>query len=180
MPTTRHNLAEIVNERTKERFWTTVDRRGEDECWPWLGYKPNKYGGFLFKDKCYLAHRVAYWLHYKEDPKDKDVCHDCDNPLCCNPHHLWPGTEADNSKDMVNKGRQPRGSGHGRSQLDEQQVRGIIHLLQDTDLTFREIGDIYSVSLWIVASIRSGETWTHITNGKVYRKKELHGQNRAS
>jgi DNA-binding CsgD family transcriptional regulator len=84
-------------------FWAGVDRRGDDECWPWLkairkkdGYGHSRWG---------RAHRVAYALEHGAAPADLLVLHRCDNRVCCNPAHLWLGTQAENMRDRDSKGR---------------------------------------------------------------------------
>ncbi|HYE94275.1 MAG TPA: HNH endonuclease signature motif containing protein [Terriglobales bacterium] len=92
----------------EEYFWSKVDRRGSDECWPWLACRHNPQGyGLIRRDKRqYRAHRVAWELHHGTPfPEGKDACHSCDNPWCVNPAHIWPGTARDNIRDAVAKGR---------------------------------------------------------------------------
>lgn len=90
-----------------ERFWQKVDVRGQDECWEWQAYRSNQgYGRFRCERGKVLAHRYAWELHHGQPPPtDVDVCHSCDNPPCCNPHHLFLGTHDDNNKDREAKGR---------------------------------------------------------------------------
>jgi hypothetical protein len=87
------------------RFWTHIDKSGD--CWLWQGSKTTSgYGKFKGRFGAFLqAHRFAYFLHYKVDPGALNVCHRCDTPACCNPEHLFLGTQADNLRDMREKGR---------------------------------------------------------------------------
>lgn len=99
-----------------ERFWSMVDKRGADECWPWRrGRDEAGYGLFYFTDadgkrRRTRAHR---WLlgHLRGKPLIlkptgvEDGCHRCDNPPCCNPAHLYVGSRKQNVGDAVERAR---------------------------------------------------------------------------
>lgn len=163
-------------------FWSKVDAKDAKECWHWLGEKMGAgltYGRFRFAGKKYYAHRLSYYLHYGEDPGSRFVCHSCDNPICCNPHHLWLGTNSENGNDKISKGRNPKGSTHGLSVLTEEKVSRIAELLKDSKLTFAEIGAMYGVSVEAVSSIRAGQTWKHVTGGRVAHNRATAKLNKA-
>lgn len=74
----------------------------------------------------YKAHRIAYKLHYGIDPADLFVCHTCDNPGCCNPAHLWLGTNKENIHDSIAKKRNsppPPMGGWNRIPLSDEALR---------------------------------------------------------
>lgn len=111
-----------------ERFWSKVDRRGPDECWPWTAAVRNKkegYGAFWLAGRHQPANRVALVLSGVVVPDGMEACHTCDNPGCCNPAHLFVGTRLDNNNDKVNKDRHIKGEQCWRAKLTEQQVREI-------------------------------------------------------
>ena len=87
---------------TIERFWSKVTKV-EHGCWTW-GNRAN-YGVFTAKGRTFLAHRVAMELSGRLTDRSLQVCHSCDNPPCCNPDHLWLGTNNDNIRDKMAKGR---------------------------------------------------------------------------
>lgn len=79
----------------------------KNSCWIWAKGKDRKgYGQFHFgKHGTYKAHRVSYEIFNGVIPEKMHVCHTCDLPPCVNPDHLWIGTNQDNMKDKMIKGR---------------------------------------------------------------------------
>lgn len=104
----------------------------ENGCWNWTGTKVGSlgYGQTNLGKKRLYAHRAAFELWKHPIPDGMFVCHRCDNPRCFNPDHLFLGTQTDNMRDQVAKGRhytgeRPRGSGHGNATITEDDVRAI-------------------------------------------------------
>lgn len=87
------------------RFWAKVAVGSEDECWPWIGARNSGYGEVSVDRRPQLAHRVSWALASGADAGDLLVLHECDNPPCCNPKHLYLGTLGDNVQDMWNRNR---------------------------------------------------------------------------
>lgn len=110
--------------RTKEeaeqsliiRFWPKVERRGDDECWNWIGARNSGGYGSLGAIKTagrrapqILATHVALMIVGKPRPSPKHIAlHSCDNPSCVNPNHLRWGNHKQNFADMVERDRNPR------------------------------------------------------------------------
>ncbi len=91
------------------RFWRYT--RKSDGCWLWTGPIRGRgpYGGIGITgtpNKSIGAHQFSFLIHHGQIPLGLCVCHTCDNPSCVNPDHLFLGTQVDNIRDMVGKGRQ--------------------------------------------------------------------------
>lgn len=136
-----------------------------DQCWEWQGtINPNGYGMVRFQRKAHSAHRLSYEIHVGPIPDGMLVLHRCDNRRCVNPHHLRIGTDADNMRDKVNKGRQARlkGPQQGQSKLKPAQVWKI-RLLAKEGVTQAEIARRYGVSQPYISKIVRGEAWSYFT-----------------
>lgn len=133
-----------------------------DACWPWTGPTRNGYG---YDDRrvngvrrARRAHRMAWAAVHGDIPEGMDVLHACDNPPCCNPRHLFLGTDADNAADRNAKGRQARGEGNGRAKLTAADVATIRAASGPHTALAREHG----VSAWTIAAIRRRFRWAHL------------------
>lgn len=167
------------------RFWRHVALTGPvpshcpelGECWLWTGCTERKgYGKFHWGGHLTAAHRVSYEMVFGPVPDGLWVLHHCDNRLCCNPDHLFLGTAADNTADMVRKGRNARGerSGmrlhpesicrgerHGMARLTEAAVLEIRHLVAD-GAAQRAVAAQFGMSPATVCVIVARKVWKHV------------------
>lgn len=146
-----------------ERFWEYA-RRGSDpdDCWEWIGPVDDKgYGRLTVDGKSYSASKISYILHCGPIPKGELVCHDCDNPPCTNPVHLFSGTSADNVADMHAKWRHAHGVRHWKAKLTEADVIQIRALHAD-GVSQTEIAKQYGVSQVNIGRIVHRKNWKHV------------------
>lgn len=145
------------------RFWSYVDKKEAYECWPWRGaHDQDGYGTYRFTNETGYqsrrAHQVAYELTFGSWPQGKQGCHTCDNPCCCNPKHLYPGTVKENMRDRRERGRDLRGERSPRAKLTDTIVREILESPLETATLARR----YHVAWNTIESVRQRKTWTHI------------------
>jgi hypothetical protein len=150
-------------EQASELFWAKVDRRGPDECWPWTGYRHEKGYGITTafgRSPRLRAHRAVWLMTVGPIPDGLRVLHRCDNPPCCNVAHLFLGTDADNTADMLAKNRHSHGSHHGSKLTDDDVIR--IRTLIRSGTTCAAIAVQYGLAASAVRSIKSRRNWAHL------------------
>jgi hypothetical protein len=149
----------------EQRFWERVQRG--DGCWIWTGFVPADpgYGRIWKNGRNEGAHRISYEIAYGPIPDGMSVCHRCDNRACVRPDHLFAGTQVDNIRDCVAKGRNrpPRGTRQGRSKLTESDVREIRSRAARGE-TNEQIAADFSISGPQVGRIHRRESWCWLTD----------------
>ena len=133
-------------------------------CWLWLG-KTNAqgYGKIKIHGKYFSVHRVLYEVYKQVIFSGMNICHVCDIPSCCNPEHLFQGTQADNMKDMDRKGRRspysPAGESNPKAKLTRTAVKYIKTLNKTNMFTHKEIAANFGVTRSTISRICRGDGW---------------------
>lgn len=144
-------------------FWSRVEVTKPDQCWPWRGRKDAAgYGLFTTGGVGHMAHRVAYFIAFSKDPESMQVCHECDNPTCCNPGHFFLGTIADNMADRTAKGRTASGEGNGNCRLTEVKVYQLRSLYESGFYGVTQLGNLFGISRYTARRIIQRKAWKHI------------------
>ena len=161
-----------------KRFWDKVDVKENNECWNWKAVKSGNYGMFWYKNKMVLSHRMAYALehnnlsiinhnknYHKNNNNFECVLHHCDNPLCCNPNHMYIGNNKDNINDKVTRKRSQKmiGSLNGHSKITEQDVINIRkEYIPRKNGGLKTIAEKYGISVTNIHDIIKRKIWSHI------------------
>lgn len=86
-------------------------------CKLWDGYLVDGYGQTTHDGKRWYVHRLEWTKHHGQIPDGLLVCHACDVRNCYEITHLFLGTNRDNIRDMIMKGR-------GKGQKKTHCIRG--------------------------------------------------------
>ena len=159
---------------TEESFWANVDASGgPDACWPWKLRRGDCGHGFVsWAGKDCQAHRVAWSLTHGPIEAGVVIRHRCDNPPCCNPAHLVPGTIADNNRDarergqadasaIVAHGRASAGTANVNAKLDDDRVLGLRTAWAHGE-TLKSICQRTGLAMGTVHPMVHGRTWKHV------------------
>lgn len=146
-------------------FWALVPKVSGG-CWEWPGRRdPSGYGVVHYQGKQTRAHRLALELEKGPLAAGIQSCHSCDNPPCCRPDHLFPGTGRQNLQDAAKKGRTratfPPGLVPHNAQLDPVKA-GSIRRLAVVGYAPAQLAAIFLVSRRAIVDVLSGRTWKHI------------------
>ena len=156
------------------RFWAKVARGADDACWLWQAAKNERgYGriGWGRKSQPALAHRVAWMLTRGPIPVGMRVLHRCDTPSCVNPAHLHLGTDADNVRDMLERGRSwmqsnperaARGSRNGMAKFTEAQVTAIRADYAAGGQSIKGLARRHGVAEYAMRLLLKRRTWRHV------------------
>ena len=124
----------------------------ENHCWIWNGAKDRNGYGII--------------SHYSDSLKELHCLHKCDNPSCVNPLHLFEGTNLDNVKDKILKGRcytgYQKGEHNGASKLKDADVIEIRKLYKTKNYTTIKLGEMYEVHRSTISYIINNKTYTHL------------------
>lgn len=148
----------------KERFEDKYIPEPNSGCWLWTGSLTR--GGYghirdMVGDNWGMrrAHRVSYELNKGDIPQGKVIMHTCDNPLCVNPSHLKVGTNLENTRDKVSKGRHSWGIKDGHNKLNLRLANHIREYYKSYEAEYKHIAIIFGTSTQQVCRIINNQIW---------------------
>ena len=154
----------MKNKTALQRFEEKFIPEPKSGCWIWTATKSEDgYGKFYFHPTYERSHRASWMFYVGEIPNGLFVLHKCDNPSCVNPYHLFLGTNDDNIKDMVKKGRQRalRGSKHKNAKVTEKDVIEM-RKLSESGLSQYKIAEMFGICKSMANYICNRTNWKHV------------------
>jgi hypothetical protein len=149
-------------ERAKAAFWSRVNMKAPNGCWEYTGARDKwGYGDIQFLKKHVQAHRLS-WKLLRGEPGELDVLHKCHNPPCCNPAHLYLGTDVENSRDRVLAGRHAVGEQTKRNVLTEAQAIEILTRSTGEWGEGHRFAKAFRVAPNVIQALLRGQTWKHL------------------
>ncbi len=169
-----------------DRFWQRVDKNSPvpahcpelGPCWLWTGRLDADGYGMLssnarYRQRLFKAHRLSYELNIGPIPEGMGVLHHCDVRRCVNPKHFFLGTNVENTRDQVAKGRTLKGDRNPSRQHPERLRRGEenpnakltaddVRGIRSSSATGLELAKTYGVSRSLISMIRNRKIWQHV------------------
>ena len=161
-----HMAAKALPSRTQ---WDNFDDLYVPEpntgCYLWLGTLSNQGYGIVHNPadgKQMRASRVAFSRAHGPIPYGLFVLHKCDNPPCVNPDHLFLGTQADNMRDRLEKGRWKGGGPPGEAAPLAKLTSDAVTAIRSSSEGGGVLARRYGVTRWTIMDIRHRRTWHHL------------------
>lgn len=145
-----------------------------DGCWIWQGPfnqaedSPRKYGKLRKKIEGCLedyAHRFSFLVFKGPITIGLYVCHTCDVRTCVNPDHLFLGSQKENLRDMINKGRFKARTPKSEKKLSEAQAL----LIRKDNRLHRVIAEEYGITRHEVRGIKNGRLFPQLSGTEVIK-----------
>jgi hypothetical protein len=156
----KSQLVAPVQRETPQEYIKNRVELADHDCWEWRLSRYKGYGKTGVNGRGRQAHIVSYEAFVGPVPEGMQINHKCHNRACCNPEHLYAGTQKQNMKDMLLAGRGSRlcGETNGNSKLTATDVC-LIRASKDSAMQLRQQ---LGVSEALIRAIRKGLVWRHL------------------
>lgn len=147
-------------QETPQQYILNRIKKSDSGCWEWQQSKFAGYGRLVKNKKSWPAHAYSYTAFVGPISEGLQINHKCHNRACCNPEHLYEGTQKENLHDMqmARRGNYLRGEINGNSKITEEIA---LKIYQASGIA-KTIAAQYGVSISLVYAIKHKKIWEQI------------------